>query len=117
MSMPPPQLDPGKALLKSSAALFILAPAVFFALIAVMNLLSDSSTTQAGDCVSLGDNDSIEVVDCTSTDAEFTVAARVDGRFGGPDAQARCDVEAPGSPYTYISRGDSSSYILCLKSR
>ncbi|NUR40079.1 MAG: hypothetical protein HOV73_08350, partial [Streptomyces sp.] len=67
---------------------------------------------------STNDNDpDLEVVDCSSSKAQFTVLAKIEGTFSGTLAETKCTAEAKDFQYTYTESGDGTDFLLCLKDK
>ncbi|KUN24327.1 hypothetical protein AQJ23_22430 [Streptomyces antibioticus] len=81
----------------------------------------DANTAAVGDCMHRGstdDNDpDLEVVDCSSSKAQYTVLAKIEGSFGDSLAQTKCAAEAKDFQYVYTESGDGKDFLLCLKDK
>ncbi|NUS80094.1 MAG: hypothetical protein HOV70_28340, partial [Streptomyces sp.] len=67
---------------------------------------------------STNDNDpDLEVVDCSSSKAQFTVLAKIEGTFSGTLGETKCAAEAKDFQYTYTESGDGTDFLLCLKDK
>ncbi|WP_406469310.1 hypothetical protein OH738_20120 [Streptomyces hirsutus] len=80
----------------------------------------DANTAAVGDCMHRGstsDNDpDLEVVDCSSSDAQYKVLAKIDGSFLSDTlASSKCEAEAKEFQYVYTQSGDGKDFLLCLK--
>ncbi|MHC3470295.1 LppU/SCO3897 family protein [Streptomyces sp. 7R007] len=79
----------------------------------------DANTAKVGDCMHRGStNDSdpdLEVVDCSSAKAQYTVLAKIEGTFTDSVAQTKCEAQAKDFQYIYTESGDGSDFLLCLK--
>ncbi|MBQ1091032.1 hypothetical protein [Streptomyces sp. B93] len=79
----------------------------------------DANTAAVGDCMHRGsaddNNPDLEVVDCSSSDAEFVVLAKVKGSYTALTAESKCASEAKDFQYSYTETGDGSNFLLCLK--
>ncbi|WP_432136560.1 MULTISPECIES: LppU/SCO3897 family protein [unclassified Streptomyces] len=80
----------------------------------------DANTAKVGDCMHQGNssqtNPELEVVDCTSTKAQYVVLAKIKGSYSTEiAANAKCEAEAKDFEYTYTESGGSSDFLLCLK--
>ncbi|MCX4738016.1 LppU/SCO3897 family protein [Streptomyces antibioticus] len=79
----------------------------------------DADTAAVGDCMHRGSssdsNPDLEVVDCTSSQAQYIVLAKVKGTFTALTADSKCQAEAKDFEYSYTQTGDGSNFLLCLK--
>ncbi|MGV9559173.1 LppU/SCO3897 family protein [Streptomyces sp. NPDC003401] len=79
----------------------------------------DANTAAVGDCMHRGstnDNDpDLEVVECSSSKAQYVVLAKVKGDFSQTSAETKCTQEAKDFQYSYTETGDGSNFLLCLK--
>ncbi|MFV0134864.1 hypothetical protein ACLGIH_16785 [Streptomyces sp. HMX87] len=79
----------------------------------------DANTAAVGDCMHRGstndNNPDLEVVECSSSEAQFVVLAKVDGSFSSLTAESKCRAEAKDFQYSYVQSGDGSDFLLCLK--
>ncbi|OPG09384.1 hypothetical protein B1R27_06390 [Streptomyces sp. GKU 895] len=81
----------------------------------------DANTAAVGDCMHRGSSDDnnpdLEVVDCGSSKAQFTVLAKIEGTFSGSLAETKCAAEAKDFQYVYTESGDGTDFLLCLKDK
>jgi hypothetical protein len=81
----------------------------------------DANTASVGDCMHRGSQDDnnpdLEVVDCTSSKAQYTVLAKIKGNFGETEANSKCEAEAKDFQYVYTESGDGEDFLLCLKDK
>ncbi|WAX79102.1 LppU/SCO3897 family protein [Streptomyces sp. KMM 9044] len=80
----------------------------------------DAHTAAVGDCMhrdsTSDDNPDLEVVDCSSSDAQYEVLAKIDGSFlSGTPASSKCEAEAKNFQYMYTQSDDGTDFLLCLK--
>ncbi|MFE9677661.1 hypothetical protein ACFYO5_26645 [Streptomyces sp. NPDC006259] len=79
----------------------------------------DANTAAVGDCMHRGstnDNDpDLEVVECSSSKAQYVVLAKVKGDFSASSAETKCTEQAKDFQYSYTETGDGSNFLLCLK--
>ena len=105
-----PPFDPGKPVVRRGAAFGILLPFAIVAAVATAAALDTSATAaEVGSCVRNNGTEAapeVEVVDCSSPEAEFKVAERHDS------SGARCDLER-FAEYSE-STGRRSGFTLCL---
>jgi hypothetical protein len=106
-------MDPGKPLFKRPAILGLLLPVALIALIVIVNLnTTTTSEAKVGECVvnnGTSSNPNVEVVDCSSSDAEYRIVGKLDDTTD--DSQCEQFAEAETS-YTY--QRSSTKYTLCL---
>ncbi|MFJ8635004.1 hypothetical protein [Streptomyces sp. NPDC093568] len=82
----------------------------------------DANTAAVGDCMHRGStsdtNPDLEVVDCSSSEAQYEVMAKIEGTYLTQlSASNKCEAEAKGFQYTYTQSGDGSEFLLCLKDK
>ncbi|MEV6403150.1 LppU/SCO3897 family protein [Streptomyces bobili] len=79
----------------------------------------NASSAAVGDCMHRGstnDNDpDLEIVECSSSKAQYVVLAKVKGDYSAVSAETKCSTEAKDFQYTYTETGDGSNFLLCLK--
>ncbi|GKQ38675.1 hypothetical protein [Streptomyces sp. A012304] len=79
----------------------------------------DAKTAAVGDCMHRGSTDDnnpdLEVVDCSSADAQYVVLAKIEGTYSALTAESKCEEKAKDFQYSYTETGDSSDFLLCLK--
>ncbi|MER5400405.1 hypothetical protein [Streptomyces sp. NPDC002599] len=79
----------------------------------------DANTAAVGDCMHRGSSNStnpdLEVVECSSSQAEYIVLAKVEGSFTSAAADSKCEEKAKDFQYSYTESGDGSDFLLCLK--
>ncbi|MFD5266795.1 hypothetical protein [Streptomyces sp. NPDC058335] len=79
----------------------------------------DANTAAVGDCMHRGstnDNDpDLEVVECSSSKAQYVVLAKVEGDYSAVSAETKCSEKAKDFQYSYTETGDGSNFLLCLK--
>jgi hypothetical protein len=82
---------------------------------------NDADTAKVGDCMHQGSQDTsdpdLEVVDCTSSDAQYKVLAKVSGYYTTEDdATEKCRAAgASDATRFYTQTGDGKDFLLCLK--
>jgi hypothetical protein len=112
-SVRPPR-DPGKPIFQRAGALGVLVPlGVIVAIIVAASMPNHgASAASPGDCVSVtgGEFDpNVKVVDCTSSEANYTVVQKVSGEHSG---------DACADTYSEYDRsGAGDAFALCLKPR
>jgi len=80
----------------------------------------DANTAAVGDCMHRGNTDDnnpdLEVVECSSSKAQYKVLAKIEGSFLTDSmASSKCEAEAKDFQYVYTESGDSKDFLLCLK--
>lgn len=79
----------------------------------------DAQAAAVGDCMHQGSTSStdpdLEVVKCSSADAQYKVTGRVKGTFSGLTAQNKCSEETKDFEMVYTQSGDGEDFVLCLK--
>ncbi|NMO51060.1 hypothetical protein HH310_07635 [Actinoplanes sp. TBRC 11911] len=105
-------------------ALFVLVLVVIGGLRYALTSHGDATKdAKAGDCLSAAKNPtpgqttktSADVVDCGSTDAKFTVVARVDGENDVESDACTKYFKAGENFFVYASKGGGTDYLLCLR--
>ncbi|MBD0841042.1 MULTISPECIES: hypothetical protein [unclassified Streptomyces] len=80
---------------------------------------NDANTAAVGDCMHRGSSDDnnpdLEVVDCSSSDAQYEVLAKIEGTFSGLTAETKCEAKTKEFQYVYTQSGDGGDFLLCLK--
>ncbi len=89
--------------------------------VAVFSYISgrdDANTAKVGDCMHRGStsdtNPDLEVVKCSDAKAQYTVLAKINGKYSGTEADAKCAAAAKNFKYSYTESGDGSDFLLCL---
>ncbi|WP_255949455.1 LppU/SCO3897 family protein [Streptomyces odontomachi] len=118
-TMPPPQRPR-----KSFKSILRVAGAIVGLIVIVGGWYAsrdDADTASVGDCMHRGsqdDNDpDLEVVDCSSAKAQYTVLAKIKGNYGEQTANTKCKAEAQDYQYVYTETGDGEDFLLCLKDK
>jgi hypothetical protein len=79
--------------------------------------LDDAENAAVGDCLksssSSSSNDRMEVVDCTSSEAEAKVLKKIDGTYTSLTAETECR-KVSGATSFYAQTGDGDNFLLCL---
>ncbi|WP_405585560.1 hypothetical protein [Streptomyces sp. NBC_01092] len=79
--------------------------------------LDDADQAKVGDCLksssSSSSDDSMEVVDCSSSEAEAKVLKKVDGTYTEFTAETECR-KVSGATSFYAQTGDGDNFVLCL---
>ncbi|CAL9496585.1 LppU/SCO3897 family protein [Streptomyces sp. enrichment culture] len=74
----------------------------------------DADQAKVGDCLKAASSstDRMEVVDCTSSEAEAKVLKKVDGHFTSFTAETECR-KVKGATGFYAETGDGDEFLLC----
>lgn len=78
--------------------------------------LDDADQAKVGDCLksaSSSSSDEMEVVDCSSSEAEAKVLKKVDGTYTSFTAETECR-KVSGATSFYAQTGDGDNFVLCL---
>ena len=80
---------------------------------------NDADTAKVGDCMHRGStsdtNPDLEVVDCSSSKAQYVVLAKVKGSYTTEiEASSKCEAETKDFKYTYTQSENSNDFLLCL---
>lgn len=116
----PPQQPQRKPSFKTIKNIVIAVIVVSVAVGGFIASRDDANTAAVGDCMHRGssddDNPDLEVVDCTSSQAQYEVLAKIEGAFlTDTMASSKCEAEAKGFQYVYTESGDGKDFLLCLK--
>ncbi|MFD0316118.1 LppU/SCO3897 family protein [Streptomyces flavalbus] len=115
----PPEQPRRKLSFKTIKNIVVAVIVVGVAVGAYISSQDDANTAAVGDCMHRGSSDDnnpdLEVVDCSSSDAQYEVLAKVKGNYSGITAQSKCETEAKDFEYVYTESGDGSNFLLCLK--
>jgi hypothetical protein len=115
----PPQ--PSRKLsFKAIRIIVVIAIAIVGAIVGAIASRDDADTAKVGDCMHRGSTDDtnpdLEVVDCSSSKAQYVVLAKVKGSYTTEiKASTKCETEAKDFKYTYTQSDKSSDFLLCLK--
>ncbi|MFJ3231359.1 hypothetical protein [Streptomyces sp. NPDC086787] len=116
----PPQPPKRKLSFKAIKAIVVVVIALGVAIGGYIASRDDAETAKVGDCMHRGStndtNPDLEVVDCTSSKAQYEVLAKIKGEYKTElAASTKCEAAAKGFQYTYSQSGDGSDFLLCLK--
>ncbi|MFC9959472.1 LppU/SCO3897 family protein [Streptomyces nigra] len=77
--------------------------------------MDDADKAEVGDCLksASSSSDEMEVVDCTSSDAEAKVLKKIDGTYTSFTAETACR-KVSGATSFYAQTGDGDNFLLCL---
>ncbi|RPF34821.1 hypothetical protein [Streptomyces sp. TLI_185] len=114
----PPQ--PSRKLsFKAIRIIAVIVIAIVAAIVGVINGQDDADTAKVGDCMHRGSSDDshpdLEVVKCDSSQAQYIVLAKINGKYSETEANAKCVAASKDFQYSYTESGDSSDFLLCLK--
>ncbi|MFJ5774757.1 hypothetical protein [Streptomyces sp. NPDC093094] len=75
----------------------------------------DADQAKVGDCLksASSSSDRMEVVDCTSSEAESKVLKKIDGHFTSFSAETECRKVKEATSF-YAETGDGAEFLLCL---
>ncbi|MGC2996860.1 LppU/SCO3897 family protein [Streptomyces sp. G35A] len=117
----PPEQPRRKLSFKTIKNIVIAVAVVSVAIGGFIASRDDADTAAVGDCMHRGstdDNDpDLEVVDCGSSKAQYSVLAKLEGDFSGLTAQSKCEAAAKDFQYVYTETNGSKSFLLCLKDK
>ncbi|MFJ9894056.1 hypothetical protein ACIQPR_12080 [Streptomyces sp. NPDC091280] len=89
------------------------------AIYGVISSQNDADTAKVGDCMHRGSssdtNPDLEVVKCSDSKAQYTVLAKISGKYSETEANDKCSAAAKDFQYSYTESGDGSDFLLCLK--
>ncbi|MFI5684559.1 hypothetical protein [Streptomyces sp. NPDC051636] len=116
----PPQAPKRKLGFRTIKNIVIVVAALGAAIGGYIASQDDADTAKVGDCMHRGstkDTDpDLEVVDCSSSKAQYVVLAKIKGLYATETmASRKCEAEAKDFKYTYTESGDGSDFLLCLK--
>ncbi|MFH8293539.1 hypothetical protein [Streptomyces sp. NPDC018059] len=77
----------------------------------------DAETAAVGDCLkpASSSSDRMEVVDCSSSEAEVKVVKKIDGHYTQFTAEAECR-KVEGATGFYAETGKGTEFLFCTKS-
>ncbi|MGF0174757.1 LppU/SCO3897 family protein [Streptomyces sp. Marseille-Q5077] len=116
---PAPPQQPGRRFsfktIKNVAAVVIVG---IMLIVGYIISLDDAENAAVGDCLksassSSSSNDRMEVVDCTSSEAEAKVLKKIDGTYTSLTAETECR-KVSGATSFYAQTGDGDNFLLCL---
>ncbi|MBE8471518.1 LppU/SCO3897 family protein [Streptomyces justiciae] len=117
----PPEQPKRKLSFKTIKNIVIVVAVAGIAIGGYISSRDDANTAAVGDCMHRGSSDDnnpdLEVVDCTSSKAQYTVLAKIEGTFSGTLAETKCAAEAKDFQYVYTESGDGTDFLLCLKDK
>lgn len=91
-------------------AVVIVAVVVLGIVLYFVNRGSDPDYAEVGDCIQYSSDTDVNVVDCTSSDAEYKVVKRVDGTSD----QDACTSVADSDVSLFTESGNDKQYTLCV---
>lgn len=118
---PVPPQQPKRKNWKLIRSIVIVVVVAGFAIGGYIASRDDANTASVGDCMHRGSSSDtdpdLEVVDCGSAKAQYTVLAKIKGDFTQTTADTKCAAEANDYQYTYTETGDGDNFLLCLKDK
>ncbi|WP_261989640.1 hypothetical protein [Streptomyces sp. uw30] len=113
----PPQQPGRKVSFKTIKNVLIGVGVVTALIVGYIASLNDPDQAKVGDCLkstsSSSSDDSMEVVDCSSSEAEAKVLKKVDGTYTSFTAETECR-KVSGATSFYAQTGDGDNFVLCL---
>ncbi|WP_240659849.1 hypothetical protein [Streptomyces sp. WAC 01529] len=113
--VPPPQprRRPIKTYLRIAAGVIV----AVMALVGWLASRDDAETAAVGDCLkpASSSSDRMEVVDCSSSEAEVKVIKKIDGHYTQFTAEAECR-KVEGATGFYAETGKGKEFLFCTKS-
>ncbi|SNX62455.1 hypothetical protein SAMN06272735_4236 [Streptomyces sp. TLI_55] len=117
----PPAQPKRKLSFKTIKNIVIVVAALGIAIGGWYSSRDDANTAAVGDCMHRGSTDDnnpdLEVVDCNSSKAQYTVLAKIEGTYSEELANTKCTAEAKDFQYVYTQSGDGKDFLLCLKDK
>ncbi|WP_369214547.1 LppU/SCO3897 family protein [Streptomyces flavofungini] len=112
MPPPAPRRRPVKTYLRAAAAVVV----VIFMAVGWWASRDDAETAAVGDCLksASSSSDRMEVVDCSSSEAQSKVIKKIDGHFTQFTAETECR-KVEGATGFYAETGKGDEFLLCTK--
>ncbi|QQC90333.1 hypothetical protein [Streptomyces alfalfae] len=109
---PQPQRRPLKFYLRIAGAVVV----VIMIAVGYFASQDDADTAKVGDCLKSASSSSqrMEVVDCSSSEAESKVIKKIDGHFTQFSAETECR-KVEGATGFYAETGKGDEFLLCTK--
>ena len=100
---------------KTIKNIVIVVAVLAMAIVGYIASQDDADHANVGDCLksSSSSSDRMEVVDCTSADAEAKVIKKIKGHFTQTTAETECRKEDTATGF-YAETGDGDEFLLCL---
>lgn len=111
----PPPAPPARRGRRGLRILITLAVVAVLGIVGAILSKDDPAEAKDGDCVQRTGTDSVKIVDCTSSNAQYKVVKRVDGHFDEASANDKCGAVAPTATQYYVQTGGSTEFLLCMK--
>ncbi|MFC7906703.1 hypothetical protein [Streptomyces sp. JHA19] len=111
----PPEQPRRKVSFKTIKNVLVGVGVVVAIIVGVITSMDDADKAEVGDCLksASSSSDEMEVVDCTSSDAEAKVLKKIDGTYTSFTAETACR-KVSGATSFYAQTGDGDNFLLCL---
>ncbi|MCW8382015.1 LppU/SCO3897 family protein [Streptomyces justiciae] len=111
----PPEQPKRKLSFKTIKNIVIVVAVVSVAIGGYIASQDDADHANVGDCLksASSSSDRMEVVDCTSADAEVKVLKKIKGHYSEITAETECRKVQDATGY-YAETGDGEEFLLCL---
>ncbi|MEV6666648.1 LppU/SCO3897 family protein [Streptomyces nigra] len=111
----PPEQPRRKVSFKTIKNVLVGVGVVVAIVVGVITSMDDADKAEVGDCLksASSSSDEMEVVDCTSSDAEAKVLKKIDGTYTSFTAETACR-KVSGATSFYAQTGDGDNFLLCL---
>jgi hypothetical protein len=113
----PPQQPRRKFSFKTVKNIIIGVAVVTAIVVGYIASLDDADQAKVGDCLkstsSSSSDDSMEVVECSSSEAEAKVLKKIEGTYTSFTAESECR-KVSGATSFYAQTGDGDNFLLCL---
>ncbi|MEU6530919.1 hypothetical protein ABZ869_17250 [Streptomyces sp. NPDC046928] len=112
----PPEQPRRKVSFKTVKNILVGVGIVTAIIVGVITGLNDADKAEVGDCLksASSSSDEMEVVDCTSSEAEAKVLKKIDGTYTSFTAETECR-KVSGATSFYAQTGDGDNFLLCLR--
>ncbi|MFE7892410.1 hypothetical protein [Streptomyces sp. NPDC057412] len=112
----PPEPPRRKISFKTVKNILVVVGVVTAIVVGYIASLDDADKAAVGDCLksASSSSDEMEVVDCTSSEAEAKVLKKIDGTYTSFTAESECR-KVDGATGYYVQTGDGDNFLLCLK--
>ncbi|MCF2537663.1 MULTISPECIES: LppU/SCO3897 family protein [Streptomyces] len=111
----PPEQPRRKVSFKTIKNVLVGVGVVVAIVVGVITSMDDADKAEVGDCLksASSSSDEMEVVDCTSSEAEAKVLKKIDGTYTSFTAETACR-KVSGATSFYAQTGDGDNFLLCL---
>ncbi|MFE5186678.1 hypothetical protein [Streptomyces sp. NPDC056628] len=112
----PPEQPRRKVSFKTVKNILVGVGIVTAIVVGYITSLDDANQANVGDCLksASSSSDEMEVVDCTSSEAEAKVLKKIDGTYTSFTAETECRKVSDATSF-YAQTGDGDNFLLCLK--